>query len=477
MPIESATYISDLVNTNPVGTDDRSTADDHMRLIKAVLKTTFPNASAAITPSVAEFNRLDGLTSSTNELNILDGALLDVTELNYVNGVTSAIQTQLNLLKVKGADIASTGNTVLLQDGNYNDITGTGTINGFTDGILNERRTFHFDGVALLKHNTGAGGGFSSLFLSNGLDYTTVVNDEITFTYDGALWRMSGSNFYNAVKIAEGASGAPRISGLGLIQKRTRVRTFGSGTTYTLPDDVEEIFVQVLGSTGGIKADPGDGGGGGAGYSETHYSAPNSSYSFTIGAGGAIGYTTGGNSTFGAMTVTGAEGARNNVGGSTGGVGSGGGFNATGGIGGVGRITTTFSGGGGGGGAGRGGTGGTGGNGTSGAGGAGGGGGGGGNGSGSGTPGAAPTSVSASAVNEGLLNDSTALLTTSDACTGYPGLVSGNANGGRGGAGDVLAAENGPAITGNWRGAYGGWGGSGAQTGVDGEIIVYEVLK
>jgi hypothetical protein len=47
MPLESATYISQLTTTNPANTDALSEADDHMRLIKAVLKNTFPNFTAA----------------------------------------------------------------------------------------------------------------------------------------------------------------------------------------------------------------------------------------------------------------------------------------------------------------------------------------------------------------------------------------------------------------------------------------------
>lgn len=47
MPLESATYISDLVSTNPVGTDTESQGDDHLRLLKAVLKATFPNLGGA----------------------------------------------------------------------------------------------------------------------------------------------------------------------------------------------------------------------------------------------------------------------------------------------------------------------------------------------------------------------------------------------------------------------------------------------
>lgn len=48
MPLESGDYISDLVDTNPDGLDQVSQGDDHLRLIKHVLKTTFPSANEVI---------------------------------------------------------------------------------------------------------------------------------------------------------------------------------------------------------------------------------------------------------------------------------------------------------------------------------------------------------------------------------------------------------------------------------------------
>jgi len=70
MALETGTYISDLVSTNPVSGDPKSAGDDHLRLLKSTIKTTFPNVTGAVTPTH--------------------------TELNYVDGVTSALQTQLD---------------------------------------------------------------------------------------------------------------------------------------------------------------------------------------------------------------------------------------------------------------------------------------------------------------------------------------------------------------------------------------------
>lgn len=61
MAIESNfNYPSDLNASNPLGTDFRREGDNHIRGIKSVLKTTFPNITGAVTPTQAELNVLAG---------------------------------------------------------------------------------------------------------------------------------------------------------------------------------------------------------------------------------------------------------------------------------------------------------------------------------------------------------------------------------------------------------------------------------
>lgn len=47
MGLETASFISGLVATNPPGTDKKSQGDDHLRLVKAVLQGSFPTSSKA----------------------------------------------------------------------------------------------------------------------------------------------------------------------------------------------------------------------------------------------------------------------------------------------------------------------------------------------------------------------------------------------------------------------------------------------
>ena len=62
-------YISDLVATNPLSSDLASTGDDHLRCIKSVLKTTFPNINAAVT---ATDENLNALSASSTAAGILE---------------------------------------------------------------------------------------------------------------------------------------------------------------------------------------------------------------------------------------------------------------------------------------------------------------------------------------------------------------------------------------------------------------------
>lgn len=56
MAIETASYISDLNVANPPGSDPVGQADDHIRLLKSVLKSTFPNITGPVSATQAQLN-------------------------------------------------------------------------------------------------------------------------------------------------------------------------------------------------------------------------------------------------------------------------------------------------------------------------------------------------------------------------------------------------------------------------------------
>lgn len=67
MPVESATYIADLVPTDPEVTDGIAQGYSHIQLIKSVLQNTFPDlGDAAVTATAVEINSVVGLVDNAS---------------------------------------------------------------------------------------------------------------------------------------------------------------------------------------------------------------------------------------------------------------------------------------------------------------------------------------------------------------------------------------------------------------------------
>ena len=85
MGVETATYISQLSATNPLGTDPISEGDDQIRLVKEVLQAQFTSlGAAAVTATATELNLIDGYTGTTAELNTLDVTTQGTSEASKV---------------------------------------------------------------------------------------------------------------------------------------------------------------------------------------------------------------------------------------------------------------------------------------------------------------------------------------------------------------------------------------------------------
>ena len=82
MALESGTYLDDLVTTNPTASDNVSAGDDHLRLLKTVLKNSFPSVDAAVNaihtgtsaPSTGITQGLLWLDTTNNVLKLYDGS-------------------------------------------------------------------------------------------------------------------------------------------------------------------------------------------------------------------------------------------------------------------------------------------------------------------------------------------------------------------------------------------------------------------
>ena len=223
MGLETATYISQLVATNPLATDPISQGDDHLRLIKSVLQAQFSGLSGttAVTADGAEMNLLDGVTATTTELNYLDittlgtsanskavtqsaagvvtvGAtsgdqVLDVASHDLVDGglklagtLVTASATELNLID------GYTGTTAEL---NYNDVTTLGTVEvsktvtASAAGLVNHvdyqvQRPYFLDIAETVNAIGGTGGSTQDIDLTVGnVVSATVDTSANTFTF------------------------------------------------------------------------------------------------------------------------------------------------------------------------------------------------------------------------------------------------------------------------------------------------------
>ena len=192
MAKETATYISQLVATNPVAADSVSVGDDHLRMLKTVLKTQFSGltGTTAITSTEAEMNYLDlatlGTSADSKGLTQASGVVTIAGDV-VVSGTTPKVT-----IGDAGAEDAS-----LVFDGNAQDfyiglddsaddlVIGLGSTLGTTPAISideNQVVTFHQDpivGGTTPKLTIGDAGAEDSMlaFDGNALDFHIALDD------------------------------------------------------------------------------------------------------------------------------------------------------------------------------------------------------------------------------------------------------------------------------------------------------------
>ena len=117
MALESGTYVKDLVSTNPPGTDAISQGDDHIRLIKSVLKNSFPSTnSAPIIPDISgngdKYLQVNTGATATQWVTLdVDALTRRKGEVNratfeYVNGTSIKVYPGIYDLDAKGKNVS-----------------------------------------------------------------------------------------------------------------------------------------------------------------------------------------------------------------------------------------------------------------------------------------------------------------------------------------------------------------------------------
>jgi len=150
MALESSTYINGLVATNPTSSDVISDGDNHIRLLKATVKATFPNVTGAVTATHSAINSAVTLANTATNANTASALVKRDGSGNFIAGtVTAALSGNVtgNLTgNVSGnattaTTLATTRNIALSGDvsGNAN-FNGSGNINLVT-AVANDSHT------------------------------------------------------------------------------------------------------------------------------------------------------------------------------------------------------------------------------------------------------------------------------------------------------------------------------------------------
>jgi len=136
MGLETATFVNNLVATNPVAGDTKSQGDDHLRLIKAALQATFPNASKAFyfPDSAAKTIAYSVVAADMNKL-LTGDATAGAFAFTLPTLAAGDAGWQVEIMKI---------------DASVNAITLTATINGAANPTLTRR----YEGAIILWTGT-----------------------------------------------------------------------------------------------------------------------------------------------------------------------------------------------------------------------------------------------------------------------------------------------------------------------------------
>lgn len=300
MPVESATYISDLNASNPVGaTDPKSQGDDHLRLIKATVKSTFSQVAGEVAASHIELNYLDGATgvsgtgntirsasptftgtitfasatgSGTVTANLFSGSGASLTNLNASNLASGTVPdarfpatlpavSGANLTNLDATDLASgtvadarlSGNVALRNVDNA--FTGSQTFGGSSSAPVRMKaldtigdcyiQAYSSDGSTSRFFIGNAGSGTNDCFYINeqnaALIFGTNATERMRINADGTLTTP------NLSAAEPGYKGLPQNPQAGnytavLADANTSIRMAGSAATFTIPANASVAY-------------------------------------------------------------------------------------------------------------------------------------------------------------------------------------------------------------------------------------------
>jgi len=225
MALENGTYVNSLVPANPASTDGLAQADDHIRLIKSVIKNTFPNLTGAVTATQANLNNTTSIPSSLTDLGISDGSANQVLKTdgngnfsffalptgttdtnNYVTGGSISGSTLtlsregLGNISISGLPTAVTNNNQLTNGAGY--ITASSVSSYTQPTTLGAVGTY-----ALMQNHSGSSVSAGGTVSGSSLKYHNTNFSETGTPAASGTWRVmgrfagSGTGTTNAISV------------------------------------------------------------------------------------------------------------------------------------------------------------------------------------------------------------------------------------------------------------------------------------
>lgn len=185
MGLETGTYISDLTPTWPTGSESKSQGDDHLRLIKSVLKNTLPTATKPFYFPTVEETTASLVLDATDQNNVIE---LDTTATTLTITLPSTLTAADKGWQCTIVKVSTDANAVIVSPSAGTILTKVGAVATVRVGILCEPATFVWNGTGWRCYKPGPMIGTSEEFNGSSLP-------------PGYLWETGGT--FVAAQFAE----------------------------------------------------------------------------------------------------------------------------------------------------------------------------------------------------------------------------------------------------------------------------------
>jgi hypothetical protein len=161
MPLETASYIHQLDAANPLGSDPIASGDDHLRLVKATVKATFPNITGPVTVTQDDINskvpnaaQQSDLTTLTNSFNSAVSTINTALDTKAAKTITVSPGTGLT----GGGDLTANRTIALantsVTPGSYGSATKLARVTVDAQGRITEAQEFNLPAPSVLAQGS-----------------------------------------------------------------------------------------------------------------------------------------------------------------------------------------------------------------------------------------------------------------------------------------------------------------------------------